>query len=81
MHHFSHVWDGIEYWKLAFDITRIDPIKGFGRVFSLAGVMRLMTALFPERSPSVDPTMVAAITSTVAMVYPGARVTSIEEEA
>jgi flagellar biosynthetic protein FlhB len=32
--------------KLALDITRIDPLKGFGRVFSLAGVMRLAFGIF-----------------------------------
>ena len=32
--------------KLAPDLTRIDPVKGFGRVFSLAGVMRLIFGLF-----------------------------------
>jgi len=32
--------------KLALDITRIDPIKGFGRVFSITGVMRLAFGLF-----------------------------------
>jgi flagellar biosynthesis protein FlhB len=32
--------------KLAPDLTRIDPIKGFGRVFSLAGVMRLTFGVF-----------------------------------
>jgi len=32
--------------KLAPDLTRIDPIKGFGRVFSLAGVMRLTFGIF-----------------------------------
>ncbi len=32
--------------KLAFDITRIDPIKGFGRVFSLTSVMRLAFGIF-----------------------------------
>jgi len=32
--------------KLAPDLTRIDPIKGFGRVFSLAGVMRLCFGIF-----------------------------------
>jgi hypothetical protein len=42
--------------------------------------MQLITVLFPERKAAVDPTVVAAISSTVATLYPGARVTRIEEE-
>ena len=32
--------------KLVPDISRINPIKGFGRIFSMAGVMRLTFGLF-----------------------------------
>ena len=32
--------------KLAPDISRINPLKGFGRIFSMAGVMRLTFGLF-----------------------------------
>lgn len=32
--------------KLAPDIARLDPLKGFGRIFSLAGLMRLTFGLF-----------------------------------
>jgi hypothetical protein len=46
----------------------------------LAGLMQLITALFPERRPAMDASLVAAITSTVATVLPGARVTTIEEQ-
>jgi hypothetical protein len=56
----------------------------FGAVFVLlsflALTMQLITVLFPERKAAVDPTVVAAISSTVATLYPGARVTRIEEE-
>ena len=45
----------------------------------LAGVMSLITVVFPERKRIVDPALVAAITSSVASLYPGARVTKIEE--
>ncbi|MDR0521593.1 MAG: EscU/YscU/HrcU family type III secretion system export apparatus switch protein [Planctomycetaceae bacterium] len=31
--------------KLAFDITRLDPVKGFGRIFSLQSVMRLVMGI------------------------------------
>ena len=46
----------------------------------LAVVMQLITAIFPERKAGVDSVLVAAISSTVSTVYPGARVTRIEEE-
>ena len=46
----------------------------------LAVVMQAITALFPERAEVVDAAVVAAISATVASVYPGARVTRIEEE-
>lgn len=32
--------------KLAFDLTRLDPLKGFGRIFSLANAVRLVFGLF-----------------------------------
>jgi len=46
----------------------------------LAGLMQLITLIFPERKSSVDPGLVAAITSSVAFAIPGARVTKIEEK-
>ena len=46
----------------------------------LAGMMQLITRLFPERALSVESSLVAAITSSVAFLYPGARVTKIEEK-
>ena len=46
----------------------------------LAGLMQLITLIFPERKSSVEPTLVAAISSSVAVLYPGARVTKIEEK-
>lgn len=56
----------------------------FGAVFVLlvflAIVMNLITALFPSRTSRLDETVIAAISSTVASLYPGARVTKIEEE-
>lgn len=32
--------------RLAPDITRLDPIKGLGRIFSLSGLMRVLLGLF-----------------------------------
>jgi hypothetical protein len=46
----------------------------------LAGVIRLLTAVFPERVPEdTGAAVVAAIHSAVARAYPSARVTRIEE--
>lgn len=46
----------------------------------LAGLMQLITLIFPGRRSSTEPHLVAAITSSVAFLYPGARVTKIEEK-
>lgn len=46
----------------------------------LAAAMRLITALFPERRKALDPAVAAAISTSVATLYPGARVTRIEEK-
>ena len=42
--------------------------------------MKLITVVFPDRLTSMDPVLVAAISTAVASIYPGARVTRIEEE-
>jgi hypothetical protein len=56
----------------------------FGAVFVLltflAVVMQLITVFFPAPKASMDQTVVAAVSTAVASVYPGARVTKIEEE-
>jgi len=46
----------------------------------LAGLMQLITLIFPERKTSVETGLVAAITSSVAILIPGAQVTKIEEK-
>jgi len=56
----------------------------FAAVFALltflAIVMQLITLVFPEDEPSTDAPVVAAISSAVAAVIPGAKVVRIEEE-
>ena len=46
----------------------------------LAMVMQVLVTLFPERKTEVDPGVVAAISTSVAAVMPGARVIRIEEK-
>ena len=46
----------------------------------LAVVMRLITALFPPQQLKTDSAMVAAVVATMQSVYPGARVTRVEEQ-
>jgi hypothetical protein len=59
-------------------------IIAFAAVFVLllllAVAMHLITVLFPERAPAADGAIVAAIASTAASLWPGARVTRIEED-
>ena len=56
----------------------------FGAVFVLltflAVVMQLITVVFPAPRVIVDQTVVAVVSTAVASMYPGARVTKIEEE-
>jgi uncharacterized membrane protein YqjE len=53
-------------------------------VFALLGVLaltiQLITTIFPERRHAIDPALAAAISTIVAQVIPGARVTRIEED-
>ena len=53
-------------------------------VFLLLSILALaqqwITNVFPERIAAVDAVVVAAISTAVASVYPGARVSRIEEE-
>jgi len=55
-----------------------------GAVFCLLGVlasiMWLITALFPVRKTKIDTAIVAAISTAVTTVWPGAQVTRVEEE-
>lgn len=46
----------------------------------LAAVMRLITTLFPVRTAATDAAVVAAVSTAVASIWPGAQVTRIEEE-
>ncbi|MCK5376020.1 MAG: hypothetical protein KAJ97_02995 [Acidobacteria bacterium] len=55
-------------------------VSVFTLLGSLALIMELITFVFPARERAMEPAVVAAITTTVAAVYPGARVTRIEEE-
>lgn len=54
-------------------------------VFALLGFLALtiesITAVFPERRAAIEPALAAAISTTVASIYPGARVSRIEEDA
>lgn len=45
----------------------------------LAAVIRLITLVFPSRETTVDASVIAGISAAVAAIYPGARVTRIEE--
>jgi len=45
----------------------------------MAGVMRGLTSLFPERDTTLEPAVAKAIRDAVAETWPGAEVTKIEE--
>jgi hypothetical protein len=46
---------------------------------SLALVMRILIRVFPEKVAKTDAAVIAAVSAAVAAVYPGARVTKVEE--
>ncbi len=46
----------------------------------LAAVMRLTTTVFPVRDRGIDAAVVAAVSTAVSTIVPGARVIQIEEE-
>ena len=52
----------------------------FALLITLAVVIRLITLVFPLRGRPGDAALIAAIGTAVATIYPGARVTRIEEQ-
>ena len=46
----------------------------------LALVMRGLIAVFPEKTGKADPAMLAAVASVAAAVFPGSKITKVEEE-
>ena len=45
----------------------------------LAGMMRLILTIFPQKDNATDAMMLAAVASVVTAVYPGSRITKVEE--
>ena len=58
-------------------------LTAFAAVFTLlsllAGVMEIIMRVFPQKAATIDQGHVAVITSTYSTLFPGARVTRIEE--
>lgn len=55
-------------------------IAVFALLGTLAVVMKILTAVFPEKADGIDSAVLAAIHSAYAVVVPGARITKIEEK-
>ena len=45
----------------------------------LAGLMRLILTIFPQKDNATDAMMLAAVASVVTAVYPGSRITKVDE--
>ena len=45
----------------------------------LALVMRLIIAVFPQKEAGADAAVIAAISTVLQTVYPGAKITNVEE--
>ena len=56
----------------------------FCLVFSLLAVlallMRLIMVLFPEKKGAADPALIAALAAAVQGIFPGAKISKIEEK-
>ena len=48
-------------------------------LFILAVLMRLIITIFPERDEGPDKALIAAVNSTYNALYPGTKITKIEE--
>lgn len=59
-------------------------VSAFTAVFVLLALlalaMRSLIAVFPERLAKVDPALLAAVSATVSAVFPGTKITRVEEE-
>jgi len=63
-----------------FSACLIALVSVFVLLGALALTIELITTVFPERRHVIDTVLAAAISTTVASVFPGARVTRIEED-
>ena len=69
-------------------MTDTSPLTMCGTAFTavffilsfLAAMIRLITVVFPQRPGRQDIALYGAIASAVAVLFPGARVTHVEEE-
>jgi hypothetical protein len=59
-------------------------VAAFSAVFVLLSLlalaMRGLIAVFPEKTAKADAALVAALTSVVSAVFPGSKITRVEEE-
>ncbi len=59
-------------------------ISAFSAVFVLLGLlalaMRGLIAVFPAKAATSDPALLAVLTSVVSAVFPGSKITRVEEE-
>ncbi len=55
-------------------------IAVFALLTLLALAMRSLIAVFPERLAKADPALLAAVSATVSAVFPGTKITRVEEE-
>ncbi|MGD8537661.1 MAG: hypothetical protein PVI66_02965 [Candidatus Aminicenantes bacterium] len=46
----------------------------------LAFIMRIIMLVFPEKAAEIDPAIVAAVAATVQTVFPGTKITKLEEK-
>ena len=55
------------------------PLAGFLLLTVLAIIMRVILVLFPEKEMEEDSAMLAAVATTINTMFPGTKITKIEE--
>ncbi|MGB3863539.1 MAG: hypothetical protein WBE11_10840 [Candidatus Aminicenantaceae bacterium] len=46
----------------------------------IAFLMRIIMLIFPEKLAEIDPAMIAAVAATVQTIFPGTKMTKLEEK-
>ena len=46
----------------------------------IAAIIRVILAVFPEKTSSADAALLAAVSTTYQSIYPGTQITKLEEE-
>ena len=69
----------VSYLFLHENFTHLIFVAVFLLLSFLAVVMRILIAIFPETAKGLDAATIAAVAAAAAFVFPGTKVTKVEE--